>query len=180
MSKLSKSEAGKIGAKKFSENCKIRKQEAENLYYQNPKLCPVCNCSISFKKKSITTYCSRRCSSIYNNSLSPKRAKSSNIHRTREDIRLERISEIEKGNVTTRRDLKIYLSEKYGYKCFECLESIWRGKILSLELDHIDGNASNNLPLNLRLLCPNCHSITPTWKGRNKGNGRKSMGLPLY
>jgi predicted HNH restriction endonuclease len=39
-------------------------------------------------------------------------------------------------------------------------------------LEHIDGNAYNNSESNLSLLCPNCHSQTPTYKAKNKGNGR--------
>lgn len=39
-------------------------------------------------------------------------------------------------------------------------------------LDHIDGDASNNLRVNLRLVCPNCDSQLPTYKNRNRGNGR--------
>jgi len=38
----------------------------------------------------------------------------------------------------------------------------------ALELDHIDGNNKNNTLKNLRWLCPNCHSMTSTWRGRNK------------
>lgn len=41
-----------------------------------------------------------------------------------------------------------------------------------MDLEHIDGNYSNNDISNLCLLCPNCHSQTNTFKGRNKGNGR--------
>lgn len=41
-----------------------------------------------------------------------------------------------------------------------------------LEVDHIDGDSNNNRPENLRLLCPNCHALTPTYKNRNKGHGR--------
>ena len=37
-----------------------------------------------------------------------------------------------------------------------------------LQVDHIDGNPDNNKGNNLRLLCPNCHSLTPTYKGGNK------------
>ena len=43
-----------------------------------------------------------------------------------------------------------------------------------MELDHIDGNRTNHKLENLRMLCPNCHSQTSTYKGRNKGNGRHS------
>ncbi len=49
-----------------------------------------------------------------------------------------------------------------------CGLSSWQGYVLSLELDHIDGDNENNKMSNLRLLCPNCHTLTPTWRGRNK------------
>lgn len=44
----------------------------------------------------------------------------------------------------------------------------WNGSGLTIQLDHIDGDPTNNELLNLRSVCPNCHSQTPTWCGRNK------------
>lgn len=52
-------------------------------------------------------------------------------------------------------------------KCAWCGRKIWRGLPILLELDHIDGDHLNNEIENLRLLCPNCHAQTPTYKGRN-------------
>ena len=78
----------------------------------------------------------------------------------------------------TRQTIRKILYEKFG-KCMECSLTEWRGIKLSLEVDHIDGDASNNMPSNVRLICPNCHSITPTWKAKNKGKGRAARGLPL-
>jgi hypothetical protein len=49
---------------------------------------------------------------------------------------------------------------------------MWEGKLLGTILDHIDGNPSNNNRDNVRLICPNCDSQLPTYKGRNRGNGR--------
>ena len=43
---------------------------------------------------------------------------------------------------------------------------------MPLEIDHVNGNYADNSPANLRLLCPNCHALTPTFKGLNRGNGR--------
>lgn len=54
------------------------------------------------------------------------------------------------------------------YECNECGISKWKGKKLSLHLDHIDGNAWNHDLHNLRFLCPNCHSLTETYTGKNK------------
>ena len=42
-----------------------------------------------------------------------------------------------------------------------------------LQVDHIDGNYQNNFISNLRLLCPNCHAMTPTYGALNRGKGRK-------
>lgn len=53
-------------------------------------------------------------------------------------------------------------------KCSKCGINSWQGEKLSLHLDHIDGVNNNNEVSNLRLLCPNCHSQTPTYCGRNK------------
>lgn len=52
-------------------------------------------------------------------------------------------------------------------------------KPLMLEVDHINGRNDINTSENLRLLCSNCHSQTPTFKARNKGNGRESRRLKL-
>jgi hypothetical protein len=71
--------------------------------------------------------------------------------------------------------LKKYLFEKYGEKCSECKWNKRHPKTgrVPLEIDHIDGNSENNLEKNLKLLCPNCHALTPYFKNFNRGKGRK-------
>jgi len=64
------------------------------------------------------------------------------------------------------------LAKKFGCKCSVCGIDKHNGKEITLEVDHKDGNYTNNSIKNLRLICPNCHSQTPTYKNRNKGNGR--------
>ena len=57
-------------------------------------------------------------------------------------------------------------------KCTCCGNTEWLSNPIPLELDHIDGNSENNSLTNLRLLCPNCHALTPTYRGKNKASAR--------
>lgn len=67
-----------------------------------------------------------------------------------------------------RYQLKRALIESgISYQCSECGISEWFGKQLTLQVDHVDGNWSDNRIENLRFLCPNCHTLTPTY-GRRK------------
>ncbi len=61
------------------------------------------------------------------------------------------------------------------YKCSECGIFEWLGKELSLHIDHINGINNDNRLENLRFLCPNCHSQTDTYCGKNKKITEESM-----
>ncbi len=52
-------------------------------------------------------------------------------------------------------------------RCEVCNISEWNGKVINCELDHIDGNSRNHRLENLRILCPNCHSQTDTFRAKN-------------
>lgn len=71
--------------------------------------------------------------------------------------------------------LRKYLFDKYQNSCCECGWSVVHPVtgLIPLEVDHIDGNCTNNAENNLRLVCPNCHSLSPTYRALNKGNGRR-------
>ena len=130
---------------------------------KTPKTFTCINCSkeTNYIYSSHNKFCSLKCKTDYNHNTIV-------------------LPLFEEGKIKSRPALKKLLTKKHGYKCVKCEISTWLEKRLSLEVDHIDGNCTNNLPSNLRLLCPNCHSQTSTWKSRNKGSGRGSRNQPLY
>ena len=88
-------------------------------------------------------------------------------------IPLNEIFENKHPQYQTNKLKKRLISE--GYKndcCEECGISEWNGKPITIELDHVDGNRNNHSLNNLRLLCPNCHSQTPTFRGKNITSAR--------
>lgn len=78
------------------------------------------------------------------------------------------------GDKKVSSHVRRYIEERDGIQCCLCgwKEVNAKTNKIPVQLDHIDGNYLNNTSDNLRLLCPNCHSLTPTYMGLNKGNGR--------
>lgn len=90
------------------------------------------------------------------------------------------VQRIEEGKVSHPLTLKRYLSRTRKYACEKCGLVDWNNNPIALHIDHIDGNSDNNLPSNLRLLCPNCHSQTETFCGRNFKNTKRSTYMKRY
>ena len=127
----------------------LNEDERDKYFKEKNNKCLYCG------KLTKNTYCSRICCSSH---------KEKKIQ-----------DDIEAGNLTyPSKQYKKYLISKYGNKCMECgWDKInpLTGNV-PIELEHIDGNSGNNLLGNLSLLCPNCHSLTPTFRALNMGNGR--------
>jgi 5-methylcytosine-specific restriction endonuclease McrA len=115
------------------------------------------NCGVVCDNANAAKYCSESCSAA---------------HRSSEIIR-KWLSGEEDGsqkNGGLRPALRKYLLKEANYACTECgWDKINPVTGTSpLEIDHIDGDAFNNHPDNLKVLCPNCHSLTTTYKALNK------------
>lgn len=127
--------------------------------------CNLCNNVIKrqrFYRKGLHNFCNSKCHGLYRSQEQPKY-----------NIKL-----FKDGQITDRGILKrTMISFGIEHKCSICNIKDWLGKPISMVLDHIDGKANNNLPSNLRFLCHNCDSQSDHYKGRNRGNGRKALGL---
>jgi len=142
------------------------------------KQCP--KCGTEHNKDG--TFCSRTCanSRVFSDSaklkksiaLKGKPSKQSPYDRLAagEKIRQTRLTKYQNTPFTElgmeNRRRRVF--EEQNYCCNKCGISEWQGVKIPLELEHKDGNNQNNLRNNLEGLCPNCHSITDTWRGRNK------------
>jgi len=85
------------------------------------------------------------------------------------------------GTINSMRFTKPHILKEQGGKCIICGNTDkWNNKKIVFVLDHIDGDASNNLRKNLRLVCPNCDSQLDTYKSKNKNSARKERYLKNY
>lgn len=102
-------------------------------------------------------YCSRPCADKHRNKdLAQNHARKVNNTKFTKDT-------------SVNRRHKELLIEERGHVCEQCKLATWQDVLITLEMEHIDGDRTNNTKQNLKLLCPNCHSLTATWK-RPKNN----------
>jgi Zn finger protein HypA/HybF involved in hydrogenase expression len=182
------SNAHKEAMKLWAQNQSIENQIK---YNQSPKLCKNCQSTISYQKRHTNNFCNQSCSASYNNIRKERKYKFECIYCGELNIgkrgggkycnsqcannhkKLKtKIEWFENGKVPSWKALKNIIIEERGYKCEVCGISEWNNKNLVLELDHINGLHTNNELDNLRIICPNCHSQTDTYKAKNIGNGR--------
>ncbi|MFT9536124.1 HNH endonuclease [Mycobacteroides abscessus] len=122
-------------------------------------------CGAPLTKRSQKVYCGNACQAL-----------------ARRDVCTQLWLESGEAWVDSRRGhyIRAFLTEAQSDRCAICGgASSWQGSPLvfvldHFVLDHVDGNPVNNCRDNLRLVCPNCDSQLPTYKSRNRGNGRSS------
>lgn len=190
MSKMTPSEAGKLGALKSRET-QIKQYEARvQEYLKNPTKCKFCGAVLPYEKRS-NKFCNTSCAAFFNNKLRPKeknfclncgkeisiKGKFCNNKCQGEYIIKQKFMKIEESgyfphnettNEITRSSVRKYLIAKYGHKCSICGLSEWMGQPIPLVADHIDGDTTNHKVENFRMVCENCNAQLPTYKAKNK------------
>lgn len=131
-------------------------------YYNKPKIiikeCRNCNTKFHPLRGNTGKYCSKKC---------------------QQELQRKQIyANIESGNYKSTYSgnsfIKTYLISKRGELCEQCKRVEWEGIKIPLTTHHIDGDAANNLPSNLQLLCWNCHAITKNYGKKNLISARKT------
>lgn len=93
------------------------------------------------------------------------RGKTSKAKKSSELILIKRSS----GERARTKQLKRAMFESgFVYSCAKCAISSWQGQDITLDIDHIDGDHLNDTKENLRFMCPNCHSQTPTHRNKKR------------
>jgi len=87
---------------------------------------------------------------------------------------------LEKGIPIQSHKLRLRLIREgiFEHRCSRCSLETWLSGPIPLELEHINGDHTDNSLSNLRLLCPNCHALTDTYRGKNRKSTILSSELP--
>lgn len=120
------------------------------------------NCETQLISKFAITFCSPKCHATFQYKEYIKKWKCG-----------KKNGGDEKGNISNH--VRRYLFERYENRCSKCEWSEINSStgLIPLEVNHIDGDCTNHIEENLELICPNCHSLTPTFRSLNKGSKRK-------
>jgi hypothetical protein len=143
----------------------VRRNYKDDVDYDILTTCLNCGNEVRRNKK----YCSQNCQNEYEQNIWEEKWLNGEISGNKNSVWTQASERV-----------RTYLFKKYNKKCSRCgwgETNPYTGKI-PLEIEHIDGNANNTTPNNVTLLCPNCHSLTATYRGANRGNGRPKTWMP--
>jgi len=158
----------------------LQKVERINIYNRNPNRCSNCNKILDYDHRK-NKYCSRNCSASINNknrnrhktkisnckNCNKRLTKSITLYCSHKCVSEYKLEQAVKNNTASKRTLKRYLIRKDN-SCNCCKLTTWQDKPIGLEIHHIDGNSKNNKLENVKLVCPNCHSQTDTFKNKKR------------
>lgn len=129
-------------------------------------ICINCNDSFEDQKRSVRKFCCRDCATKYKAKIYIA------------DWLDGKVSGHIKPNYRISGYIRNFLIDEADHKCSLCGWGVMNpiSEKIPLHIDHIDGNASNCVRINLRVLCPNCHSLTPNFGALNIGNSVRKYG----
>jgi hypothetical protein len=180
---------GRIGGINSTHNAKDYHDECTAEYLKSPKLCKRCKKVLTYEQRK-NKFCSHRCSALTNNlpgrhvhgvpfpnclRCGKKLYHHGEMHAScRKEYHKEQVIEMVKsGSYTNSKMIKRCLVLVRGNTCERCKNSRWEGELIPLDAHHIDGDIDNNISTNLILLCPNCHSLTDNYKGKNRDKSKR-------
>ena len=177
------------GAKKSALKQKDVSIKLQDEWSKNPKHCIACNKALTYTQRR-GLFCSRSCAAKKNNigkrrhgqspgnclycnkKLNDSSRKFCSLQCSSNHKLKKTADNIENGCGKHPQTIRRYLLRTRTHQCELCFTAEWMNQPVPLTMDHVDGNSDNNNLDNLRLICPNCDALLPTYKSKNKGNGR--------
>lgn len=178
--------------------------ERRKVYQKNPSLCLQCNRPLGFEKRTnkfCSHSCSATYNNLgriidrKTGLLKPKEKKTNtpclncgspiekhgkkycslecSMSHRKEKTRSRALANLKNGSLNDL-NARNWFRRIFEHKCAICGLSQWNNKEIPVVVDHIDGDHNNNFLNNLRMVCCNCDAQLPTYKGKNKGNGRSN------
>ena len=194
---MTRSEAGKLGFQKSKAALELLYKIRTNEYSINPTLCKFCKVALDYTHRH-DSFCNQSCAAKFNNIKQHKRLRTINpCLNCQQDTNGKFCSLIcqaeyrSKGIIADwkngtlcahtgkalmlKASIRRYLIQQANNKCSKCgwdkVNPVT--KKVPLEVNHIDGDASNCTETNLEVICPNCHSLTSNFRNLNK-NGKRN------
>lgn len=198
--KMTHLEVGRLGGKAGALGMKQRSARLEEEYNKNPRLCRACGKPISYRKKVLRNqFCNHSCVARYVNRSkvqhSLRKCLGCNdvvrykkycghpcLMAHKESLLIANVDSGKASGLTGKTNqmagsLRRAIIKRANNRCSTCgwAEIHPVTGLVPLHVHHEDGNYKNNVSSNLRVLCPNCHSLTPTFGALNK-TGRRRNG----